>query len=46
MRGQKQRHEIDIRAHTNRHSALKEGMKLNAKLQCEDKRYQMMKILI
>ena len=32
MRGQKQRHEIDIRAHTNRHSALKEGMKLNAKI--------------
>ena len=31
-RGQKQRHEIDIRAHTNRHSALKEGMKLNAKI--------------
>ena len=30
--GQKQRHEIDIRAHTNRHSALKEGMKLNAKI--------------
>ena len=32
MRGQKQRHEIDIRAHTNRYSALKEGMKLNAKI--------------
>ena len=32
MRGQKQRHEIDIRAHTNRHSALKEGMKLDAKI--------------
>ena len=29
--GQKQRHEIDIRAHTNRHLALKEGMKPNAK---------------
>ena len=46
MRWQKQRHEIDIRAHTNRYSALKEGMKLNAKLKCKDKRYQMMKILI
>ena len=32
MRGQKQRHEIDIRAHTNRHLALKEGMKPNAKI--------------
>ena len=31
-RGQKQRHEIDIRAHTNRHLALKEGMKLNTKI--------------
>ena len=30
--GQKQRHEIDIRAHTNRHLALKEGMKPNAKI--------------
>ena len=27
MRGQKQRHKIDTRAHTNRHLALKEGMK-------------------
>ena len=44
--GQKQRHEIDIRTYTNRHLALKEGMKLNAKLKCKDKRYQMMKILI
>ena len=33
--GQKQRHEIDIRAHTNRHSALKEGMKLNAKIKMQ-----------
>ena len=32
MRGQKQRHEIDIRAHTNRHLALKDCMKLNAKI--------------
>ena len=29
-RGQKQRHEIDTRVHTNRHLALKEGMKPNA----------------
>ena len=35
MRGQKQRYEIDIRAHTNRHSALKEGMKLNAKIKMQ-----------
>ena len=35
MRGQKQRHEIDIRAHTNRHSALNEGMKLNAKIKMQ-----------
>ena len=32
MRGQKQRYEIDTRAHTNRHLALKEGMKLNANI--------------
>ena len=32
MRGQKQRHEIDTRAHTNRHLALKEGMKPNANI--------------
>ena len=32
MPGQKQRHEIDIRAHTNRHLALKEGMKPNTKI--------------
>ena len=31
-RGQKLRHEIDKGAHTNRHLALKEGMKLNAKI--------------
>ena len=35
MRGQKQRHEIDIKAHTNRHLALKEGMKLNAKIKMQ-----------
>ena len=33
--GQKQRHEIDIRAHTNRHLALKECMKLNAKIKMQ-----------
>ena len=32
MRGQKQRYEIDTRAHTNRHTALKEGMKPNANI--------------
>ena len=32
MRGQKQRHELDTRAHTNRHLALKEGMKPNANI--------------
>ena len=32
MRGQQQRHEIDTRAHTNRHLALKEGMKPNANI--------------
>ena len=32
MRGQKQRHEIDIRAHTSRHLALKEGTKPNANI--------------
>ena len=31
-RGQKQRYEIDTRAYTNRHSALKEGMKQNANI--------------
>ena len=31
-RGQKQRHEIDTRAHTNRHLALKEGTKPNANI--------------
>ena len=35
MRGQKQRHEIDIRTHTNRHLALKEGMKPNAKIKMQ-----------
>ena len=32
MRGQKQRHEIDTKAHTNRHLPLKEGAKLNANI--------------
>ena len=32
MRGQKQRHKIDTRAHTNRHLTLKEGMKPNANI--------------
>ena len=32
MQGQKQKHEIDTRAHTNRHLALKEGMKPNANI--------------
>ena len=32
MQGQKQRHEIDTRAHTNRQLALKEGMKPNANI--------------
>ena len=35
MQGQNQRQEIDIRAHTNRHLALKEGMKLNAKIKMQ-----------
>ena len=32
MRGQKQRYEINTRAHTNRHLALKEGMKPNTNI--------------
>ena len=32
MRGQKQRYEINTRANTNRHLALKEGMKLNTNI--------------
>ena len=35
MRGQKQRHEIDTRAHTNRHLAFKEGTKLNANIKMQ-----------
>ena len=31
-RGQKQRHEIDTRAHTNRHLALNEGTKPNTNI--------------
>ena len=34
-RGQKQRHEIDTRAHTNRHLALKEGTKPNANIKMQ-----------
>ena len=32
MRGQKQRHEIGTRAHTNRHLAVKEGTKPNTNI--------------
>ena len=35
MRGQKQRHEIDTRAHINRHLALKESMKPNANIKMQ-----------
>ena len=35
MRGQKQRHEIDTRAHTNRCLALKEGTKPNANIKMQ-----------
>ena len=35
MRGQKQRYEIDTRAHTNRCLALKEGMKPNANIEMQ-----------
>ena len=41
-RGQKQRHEVNERANTNRHSALKEYTQSKYK----DRRYQMTKILI
>ena len=47
MRGQKQRYEIDTRAHTNRCLVLKEGMKPNANIKMQrQKVYKMMKILI
>ena len=35
MQGQKQRHEIDTRAHTNRRIALKEGTKPNANIKMQ-----------
>ena len=40
MRGQKQRYEIDTRAHTNRRLALKEGMKLNANIKMQRQKVQ------
>ena len=40
MRGQKQRYEIDTRAHTNRCLALKEGMKLNANIKMQRQKVQ------
>ena len=47
MRGQKQRHDENERANTNRHSALKDYTKPNTKdKKYKDKRYWMMKILI
>ena len=45
-RGQKQRYEINTRANTNRHSALKDDKSPIRMLKHVDKRYQMMKILI
>ena len=35
MRGQKQRYEINTRANTSRHLALKEGMKLNTNIRMQ-----------
>ena len=46
MRGQKQRHDENERANTNKHSALKEYIKSNTKAKIQRQRYQMMKILI
>ena len=46
MRGQKQRHEENEWANTNRRSALKEYIKPNTKTKIQRKRYQMTKILI
>ena len=43
-RGQKQRHDENERANTNRCSALKDYTKPNTKSKYKDKRYQMMKI--
>ena len=45
-RGQKQRHDENEWANTNRCSALKEYIKPNTKAKIKDKRHQMMKILI
>ena len=45
-RGQKQRYEINKRANINRRLALKEDRRPNTNVKHEDKRYQMMKILI
>ena len=45
-RGQKQKHEENEMAYTNRHSAHIEYIKPNRKSKHEDKRYQIMKILI
>ena len=44
--GQKQRYEINERANTNRHSALKEDRKPNTNVKIRRQRYQMTKILI
>ena len=46
MQGQKQRYEINTRANINRCLALKDDKKPNTNVKTEDKRYQMMKILI
>ena len=46
MRGQKQKHEVNERANTNRHLALKDYTKPNTKVRIQRQRYRMMKILI
>ena len=46
MQGQKQRHDENEWANTNRHLALKEYIKPNTKAKIQRQRYQMMKILI
>ena len=45
-RGQKQRYETDIRAHTSKCLALKESTKPNVNINMKGQRYQMMRILI
>ena len=45
-RGQKQRHDENERANTNRRSALKDYTKPNTKVKIQRQRYLMMKILI